>query len=276
MFHCSRSALSLFQQQSRRILLNSASTTLITTTPTKKMDPSADDIAANINSIKAAIQEKTTATSPVTLVAVSKTKPVEMLLAAYHNAGQRHFGENYVQEIVSKAPLMPSDVVWHFIGHLQSNKAKELLEGVPNLSVVETVDTVKLATVLNKQCAKVRSSDVPPLSVYIQVNTSGEESKSGTTPGPPTLQLASFIAKECPTLRLKGLMTIGMPDYTSRPENFACLLKCRDEVAAEIGLADVCQLELSMGMSGDYLAAVEMGSTSVRVGSAIFGARAKK
>jgi PLP dependent protein len=110
-----------------------------------------------------------------------------------------------------------------------------------------------------------------PLPVMIQVNTSGEETKHGVEPS-GCVPLALHIASACPHLRLAGLMTIGMPDYSSRPENFECLAACRREVAEALH-TDPAALELSMGMSGDYEQAVEMGSTNVRVGSTIFGAR---
>lgn len=103
------------------------------------------------------------------------------------------------------------------------------------------------------------------------MNTSGEESKFGVDPK-DVVQLARHIVNECPHLHFAGLMTIGQPDYSSKPENFACLLQCRAEVATELGIA-ADQLELSMGMSGDFEQAIEMGSTNVRIGSTIFGAR---
>jgi PLP dependent protein len=112
----------------------------------------------------------------------------------------------------------------------------------------------------------------PPLRVFVQVNTSGEESKYGLEPGAPVVELARYVRDACPRLQLAGLMTIGMPDYSSRPENFECLARCRGEVAAALGVPEA-SLELSMGMSGDFEQAIEMGSTNVRVGSTIFGAR---
>lgn len=205
---------------------------------------------------------------PVRLVAVSKTKPASAVQEGY-DAGHRDFGENYVQELLDKAPVLPSDIRWHFIGHLQSNKAKALIEGVPSLAMVETVDSEKLA---NKLDAAVAASGRPPLTVFVQVNTSGEESKYGVEPGAECVSLARHIAANCPHLKVAGLMTIGMPDYTSRPENFACLAQCRKEVAEALAVSED-DLELSMGMSGDFEAAIEMGSTNVRVGSTIFGAR---
>lgn len=206
-------------------------------------------------------------THPPRLVAVSKTKPVDDVAAAYA-AGHRVFGENYVQELVDKAPALPADVAWHFIGHLQSNKAKQLVERVPGLACVETVDTEKLA---NKLDAAVADAGRPPLRVLVQVNTSGEPSKHGVTPADAPA-LARHVASSCPNLALAGVMTIGQPDYSSRPENFTCLADVRSAIAAELGV-DPATLELSMGMSGDYEAAIEMGSTNVRVGSGVFGAR---
>lgn len=165
-------------------------------------------------------------------------------------------------------PLLPADIRWRFIGHLQSNKAKALVAGVPGLIAVETVDSAKLATLLSAALAA--SSPPRSLDVLVQVNTSGEESKHGVAPG-EAAALAAHVAA-LPGLRLAGLMTIGQPDYSSRPENFSALAACRDEVAAALGVAP-SSLELSMGMSGDFEAAIAMGADSVRVGSAIFGER---
>jgi len=201
------------------------------------------------------------------LVAVSKTKPVDMLREAY-DAGHRCFGENYVQEIVDKAPALPDDIQWHFIGHLQSNKVKQLLGGVQNLAMLETVDSIKLA---NKLDAQVEALQRAPLSVMVQVNTSGEPSKYGVEPA-EAVPLCQHVHQQCKHLKFAGLMTIGQPDYTSRPENFECLSGLREEVSKELGIAAE-EIELSMGMSGDFEQAVEMGSTNVRVGSTIFGAR---
>jgi pyridoxal phosphate enzyme (YggS family) len=216
--------------------------------------------------VRAAAQRVGQERSP-RLVAVSKTKPAEAVAEAYA-AGQRDFGENYVQELLDKAPTLPADIRWHFIGHLQSNKAKALVEGVPNLSMVETVDSVKLAGKLD---AAVAGAGRAPLAVLLQVNTSGEESKHGV--GPEEVgDLARQVAASCPHLQVAGLMTIGQPDYSSRPENFTSLVECRRRVAAALGVPEA-SLELSMGMSGDFEQAIEMGSSNVRVGSTIFGAR---
>eukprot|EP01004_Peranema_trichophorum_P007550 NODE_6328_length_899_cov_10.220361_g5736_i0.p1 GENE.NODE_6328_length_899_cov_10.220361_g5736_i0~~NODE_6328_length_899_cov_10.220361_g5736_i0.p1 ORF type:complete len:245 (-),score=52.08 NODE_6328_length_899_cov_10.220361_g5736_i0:61-795(-) len=207
---------------------------------------------------------------PPRLVAVSKLKDASLVQAAYI-AGQKYFGENYVQELVDKASILDKEIRWHFIGHLQSNKVKQLIQGVPHLSVIETVDSPKLADKLNASVAELGRE---PLQIYIQINTSGEESKSGIDPG-HEIDLAKYIVDHCPHLKLSGLMTIGMPDYTSTPANFECLKQCRRNIAQSLDI-DETQLELSMGMSGDYASAIEMGSTNIRVGSAIFGARPPK
>lgn len=234
-------------------------------------EPSKEELAKNLNLVQS-LMAKAAQGRPVQLVAVSKTKSPACLQALY-DVGQRVFGENYVQEAAEKASTLPDDIAWHFIGHLQTNKVKELLEGVPSLHVVQTVDSEKLAKKLNDGCEKYRQGR--PLDVYLQVNTSGEESKSGTTPGESTNSLAKYIHSSCPLLRLKGLMTIGMKDYSSRPENFTCLTACREEVAKAIE-QPLEKLELSMGMSADFESAIEMGATVVRVGSSLFGQRVYK
>jgi len=205
--------------------------------------------------------------SQVRVVAVSKTKPVTVVQEVY-DAGHRHFGENYVQELIDKAPQLPEDIKWHFIGHLQSNKAKALVTGVPNLYMVEGVDSPKVANNLDKAISVLGRQ---PLKVLVQVNTSGEESKSGVEPS-QCLELAKHVKQECPNLRFSGFMTIGMLDYTSTPTNFKTLASCREQVCKELDIP-VEECELSMGMSGDFELAIEMGSTNVRVGSTIFGAR---
>ncbi|XP_010539306.1 PREDICTED: proline synthase co-transcribed bacterial homolog protein [Tarenaya hassleriana] len=203
----------------------------------------------------------------VRVVAVSKTKPVSLIRQIY-DAGHRCFGENYVQEIIDKAPQLPEDIEWQFIGHLQSNKAKTLLAGVPNLAVVQGVDSDKIANNLDRAVSNLGRH---PLRVLVQVNTSGEASKSGIEPS-SVVELARHVKLHCPNLVFSGLMTIGMPDYTSTPENFRTLSNCRTEVCKDLGIAED-QCELSMGMSGDFEQAIEMGSTVVRIGSTIFGPR---
>ncbi|KAH1208649.1 Pyridoxal phosphate homeostasis protein [Glycine max] len=202
----------------------------------------------------------------IRVVAASKTKPVSALREVY-DAGLRCFGENYVQELLQKAPQLPDDIQWHLIGNLQSNKVKPLIAAVPNLACVETVDDKKIANFLDRAVANVGRK---PLKVFVQVNTSGETSKFGVEPA-LCVDLVKHITN-CPNLEFSGLMTIGMLDYSSTPENFETLSNCRSEVCKALGISET-QCELSMGMTGDFEQAIEMGSTNVRIGTAIFGAR---
>ncbi|EKX55033.1 hypothetical protein GUITHDRAFT_63073 [Guillardia theta CCMP2712] len=209
--------------------------------------------------------------APPNLVAVSKFQPVETILEAYQ-AGQRMFGENYVQEIVSKAPSLPEDIQWHFIGMLQSNKAKQLVSGVKNLEVVESVHSAKTATALNNACMSAERRS--PLKIYIQVLTSGEESKSGCLPE-EVIEIAQHVKSHCPALELKGLMTIGKLGDPNPEPYFALLRECRKKLAESLQMEET-DLHLSMGMSGDFEKAIAAGSTSVRVGTSIFGERPPK
>lgn len=209
------------------------------------------------------------------LVAVSKTKPSSMILDVYKE-GQHVFGENYVQELCSKAvePALVQgapEIKWHFIGQLQSNKAKTLITGVPNLHMVESVDSSKLANLLEKACAGLNRAE--PLRVLVQVNTSGEPQKGGVEPG-QAADLALHIRDHCPHLKFSGLMTIGKLGEVASVF-FERLVAERDLVAGALGLPGGAGsgLELSMGMSGDFELAIQHGASSVRVGSSIFGAR---
>merc|ERR1712166_636693 len=227
------------------------------------------DRMASIAQALATVRAKVTAAAlkagrhqPPRLVAVSKTKPLEALIEAF-SAGQRTFGENYVQELVDKAPQMPEGAQFHFIGRLQSNKAA-LIAAVPNL---ETVDSKKLANKLNQGCVKAGRQD--QLNVFVQCNTSGEQSKGGLSEAVQVVELASHVVHQCPQLTFSGLMTIGKPGETS---DFEVLRQFREEVCTELKMpTEAC--ELSMGMSNDFEAAVAHGSTNVRVGSSLFGAR---
>lgn len=210
------------------------------------------------------------------LVAVSKTKPVQDVLAV-HGAGCRDFGENYVQELIEKSAQFEAaaaaagqdgrDIAWRFIGQLQSNKARQLVTSVPALHTVESVDSVKLANLLEKGVVEAARA---PLHVYVQVNTSGEEQKGGVAPGDAPA-LAMHIMKECPHLKLAGLMTLGKLGEGASIY-FERLVEERRRVADALGLP-LHELELSMGMSADFEDAIACGSTSVRVGSSIFGER---
>ncbi|KAI9793037.1 MAG: hypothetical protein M1816_000935 [Peltula sp. TS41687] len=233
---------------------------------------------------------------PVRLVAVSKLKPANDIRALHHGpTHQQHFGENYLQELLEKAELLPRSIHWHFIGALQTNKCKQLAQ-IPNLFVVSSVDAPKKADALNRareqllvattitttsssaEQAQRGGEDDARLGVHVQVNTSGEESKSGVAPGPEAVELCRHVREKCPHLRLRGLMTIGAiarsQATTAEMENedFVCLRDVRDRVVRELGIEEG-GLELSMGMSEDFEGAIRLGSDEVRVGSTIFGQR---
>jgi len=228
------------------------------------------------------------------LVAVSKYKPVEDILACYEYE-QRDFGENYVNELVEKASQLPADARWHFIGTLQSNKCKTLA-AIPNLYAIQTLDSAKKATSLQKGLPQNRTE---PLNVSIQVNTSGEEAKSGLPPLSPSQEnlhktevvaLAIHILENCPLLRLRGLMTIGSIEQSHASDNepnrdfetlvntAAMLESILNDRVAEAGRwgGPDGKLELSMGMSTDFESAIQAGAGAVRVGTGIFGARKTK
>jgi pyridoxal phosphate enzyme (YggS family) len=202
----------------------------------------------------------------VQLLAVSKTKPIEAIKAAI-DAGQQAFGENYVQEGVEKAQYFTKHfndkkLEWHFIGPIQSNKTKPIAE---NFQWVHSIDRSKIAQRLNDQ----RPNRLPPLQVLIQVNISGEESKSGTSEL-EVFQLAELIYS-LPNLTLRGVMSIpaNVPNYQSQLSAFTKLCAIQNKLADKYTNIDT----LSMGMSGDMEAAIQAGSTMVRIGTAIFGAR---
>lgn len=211
------------------------------------------------------------------LVAVTKTKPVEMILAAYHQ-GQRHFGENYVQELVEKSHhpqlIGLEDICWHFIGHLQRNKCNNLMS-CPHLWAVETVDSERLASALDASRGKRCSGE--RLRVFVQVNTSAEASKHGSG-SDVAISVVRHVIERCPSLQFLGLMTIGKMghDYSTAPNpDFECLVETRRSLCRDLGLEEE-GVELSMGMSSDFEHAISAGSTNIRVGSVIFGSRQLK
>ena len=225
-------------------------------------------LADKLNLVKKNIEEAcdTAGRSPqeVTLIAVSKTKPVEMLKEAY-DAGARVFGENKVQEIVDKYDQMPSDVKWHMIGHLQRNKVKYIVDKV---AMIHSVDSFRLAETIEKEAAK-KDVIVP---ILIEVNVAQEESKFGLKPE----EVLPFIEKIAgfSHIQIKGLMTIA-PYVENAEENrriFRELKKLSVDIAAK-NINNVIMSVLSMGMTGDYMVAVQEGATMVRVGTGIFGAR---
>ncbi|MGB1281034.1 MAG: YggS family pyridoxal phosphate-dependent enzyme [Vibrio cyclitrophicus] len=216
--------------------------------------------------IRSAEQKCGRAPESVQLLAVSKTKPIDAILEAALG-GQVAFGENYVQEGVDKVKHFSEqhsnlNLEWHFIGPIQSNKTRPIAE---SFAWVHSIDRDKIAQRLNDQ----RPSELPPLQVLIQVNTSGEDSKSGISEE-SVFALAELISS-LPNLTLRGLMSIpaNVSDYQSQLKAFSQLAELQQKLAAKYSNIDT----LSMGMSGDMDAAVEAGSTMVRIGTAIFGAR---
>ncbi|MDC9588521.1 YggS family pyridoxal phosphate-dependent enzyme [Xenorhabdus sp. XENO-10] len=199
----------------------------------------------------------------ITLLAVSKTKPVDAIAEAIAN-GQREFGENYVQEGVEKIQLFNNrdNLVWHFIGPLQSNKSRLVAE---NFDWCHTVDRLKIAQRLSEQ----RPENMPPLNILIQINISGEESKSGILLEELT-ELAATI-NGLPNLVLRGLMAIPAPE--SNAEHQIAVFRQMEQAFIELKTRYPQVDTLSMGMTDDMQAAITCGSTLVRIGTAIFGAR---
>lgn len=200
----------------------------------------------------------------VTLVAVSKTKPVSLLREAY-DADARVFGENKVQEIMDKYDQLPDDIQWHMIGHLQRNKVKYIVDKV---AMIHSVDSMRLAETIEQEAAR-RDIRVP---VLIEVNVAEEESKFGLKLHEviPFLEQASML----PHLDIRGLMTIApfVDDPEDNREIFRQLKKLSVDIAAK-NINNITMSVLSMGMTGDYEVAVQEGATMVRVGTGIFGER---
>lgn len=200
----------------------------------------------------------------VTLICVTKTKPVEMLQEAYDN-GQREFGENKVQEICRKVPELPQDIHWHMIGHLQRNKVKMLMDKVV---MVHSVDSAELAATISKDAVK--AGIVMP--VLIEVNAAGEESKFGVAPDQTEALIREISV--LPGIKVSGLMTIA--PYTDDPETNRPYFRQLRELSVDIAeksIDNVTMSVLSMGMTGDFEVAIEEGATHIRVGTGIFGER---
>jgi pyridoxal phosphate enzyme (YggS family) len=200
------------------------------------------------------------------LIAVTKTKPVSMLQEAYE-AGSRLFGENKVQEMAEKQPQLPADIHWHLIGHLQSNKVKYIAGFV---TLIHSVDSLKLLQEINRQAAKHDRT----IDCLLQIHIATEETKFGLSAEEAEALLNAPELDQLPNIRLIGLMGLASntDDQAQVRQEFRGLKQLFDKLAAlQRPMLDF--RELSMGMSGDYHIAVEEGSTLVRVGSAIFGAR---
>jgi pyridoxal phosphate enzyme (YggS family) len=223
------------------------------------MSTIAENISTLAERIRSAAQAVQRDPASVGLLAVSKTKPASDLREAY-DAGLRDFGENYLQEALAKqAELSDLPLIWHFIGPIQSNKTRAIAE---NFAWVHSVDRLKIAQRLSEQ----RPPELPPLNICIQVNVSGEASKSGCSP--EDLPALAQAINALPHLKLRGLMAIPEPtdDRDEQNASFAAV----STLQAQLGLPlDT----LSMGMSHDLEAAVAQGATWVRIGTALFGAR---
>ena len=206
----------------------------------------------------------------VSLVAVSKTKPIEDLQEAY-DAGQRIFGENKIQEMARKWEALPKDIEWHMIGHVQTNKVKQM---IPFVSLIHSVDRLKLLKEINKQAAAQNRK----VNVLLQIKIATEDTKFGMPIAEATALLEGNALKDFPNVHIQGFMGMGSftSDMEQLKEEFEKLqgLFSRFRNATECGTGYSKNLTtLSMGMSGDYELAIDCGSTMIRVGSAIFGAR---
>lgn len=200
----------------------------------------------------------------VCLIAVSKTKPKEMLMEIY-DCKIRHFGENYVQEMIDKVDSLPEDIVWHMIGHLQRNKVKYV---VGRAAMIHSVDSMRLAEAIsNESIKKNLISDI-----LVEVNVAGEENKFGLKPE----EVENFV-KDIASLkgiRVRGLMTSA--PYVANPEENRIYFRQLKQLCVDINAKNIDNINmdvLSMGMTNDYTVAIEEGATHIRVGTAIFGAR---
>lgn len=222
---------------------------------------------------------KETVEGSVLLVAVSKTKPIEDIIEAYA-AGQFDFGENYIQELVSKSQALKSscpDIKWHFIGALQSNKIALLLKEVPGLASIQTVDSLeklkKITKIVSSSLSELNDScSCDVIDLFLQVNVSGEDSKHGMKEVEEIVECYNYFhsinLNGC--CCLKGLMMIGESSASLR--DFTRLTEIKKQVSSCVDWTD---MKLSMGMSDDYELAIKMGSDLVRIGSAIFGSRSR-
>ena len=215
-------------------------------------------------SIKKQLQElKSVLPKQVTLVAVSKTKPVQDLMKAY-DVGQRIFGENKVQEMVEKYQQMPKDIEWHMIGHVQRNKVKYM---APFVDLIHGVDSLKLLSEINKQALKNNRC----INGLLQIKIAAEDSKFGMTKNDAIQLMKSSEIKSLKNIKIKGVM--GMATFTDDQNKIRKEFETLKSTFSELKSIQDSMHIISMGMSGDYPLAIECGSTMIRVGSHIFGAR---
>ena len=229
------------------------------------MDMIAQNIAKTQSVINNACNNTGRNSQEVTLIAVSKTKPVSMLEEAYA-AGCRDFGENKVQELTEKYELLSKDIRWHMIGHLQRNKVKYI---VGKVFLIHSVDSLRLAEEISKESVKKQVTT----SILIEVNIAGEESKFGLSEANAVIDLVSEISL-LPGISVKGLMTVA--PYVENPEENREYFQALKQLSVDImqkNIDNVSMDILSMGMTGDYEVAVEEGASYVRVGTGIFGER---
>ena len=219
-------------------------------------------VSDNLNKVKQHVP------SHVTLVAISKTHPVDHIMEAY-NAGQRVFGENKVQEMVSKQEVMPKDIQWHLVGHLQSNKIKYI---APFVTLIHSVDSLKLLVAINKEAVKANRV----IDCLLQVYIAEEETKFGLSIEELTELLESEEYKQLTHVRVCGVM--GMATFTDNENQIRKEFKSLKTIFTNLKNSYFPNTDsfrhISMGMSGDYAIAIEEGSTMIRVGSSIFGHRA--
>ena len=214
--------------------------------------------------IKKACEKSGRNPEDVCLVAVSKTKPKDMLMEVY-DCGIRQFGENYVQEMVDKADTLPNDITWHMIGHLQRNKVKYV---VGRAALIHSVDSERLAVAISDEAVKKGLVQ----DILIEVNVAGEENKFGFTPENVFPELEKMAA--LPNIKIRGLMTSA--PFVENPEENRKYFRQLKQLSVDINAKNIDNIymdTLSMGMTNDYVVAVEEGATMVRVGTAIFGAR---
>ncbi|OXB43748.1 hypothetical protein B1J92_F04367g [Nakaseomyces glabratus] len=220
------------------------------------------------------VQSEVNGSKSVLLLAVSKLKPASDVQILYDH-GVRDFGENYVQELIEKAELLPTDIRWHFIGGLQTNKCKDLAK-VPNLFSVETVDSLKKAKKLNEARGRYQP-DANAISCNIQINTSQEDQKSGLVDEDEVYEIVKFfLSEDAKFVKLNGLMTIGSWEVSHEEgeenKDFSKLVEWKSKIDSKFGT----DLKLSMGMSADFKQAIRQGTSEVRIGTDIFGTRPPK
>jgi hypothetical protein len=203
----------------------------------------------------------------VKIIAVSKTRSIDEIMQAYI-AGQRIFGENKARELVSKQALLPSDIEWHFIGHLQTNKVKQI---IPFTSMIQSIDSLKLLKIVNKEAQVINRT----IQCLLQFHIASEETKFGLDIPEALTLLETMKNEKMKNVDIRGVM--GMATYTEDQElicrEFQFLKTCFSQLKRDFFSDDEEFKEISMGMSGDYLSAVHIGSTMIRVGTVIFGER---